>query len=328
MNEHIKNFLPYGYIKKRGMNHLTFGAEAAISPNIYNECGEKMYIFYLQNSLNSHTPYSMVAGRISDKIFWDRFNRGLPIHFYSHQDMFNTSDSAVKKFGVLRESEAIVPNDYRAILQNPEIASDFSQIFTHNEEILNKYANASFVPAYGVWYGTKQFGGELSDNSFMKKTKDISIISSDKAITKYHKLRLAIARKYMTFPNVDGYGKGCNNFIEKKADALTSYRYSIVIENGISPFYFTEKILDCFAAMTVPIYLGASKIGDFFNTDGIITFSENNIDELDDIIKGCNSNDYEQRLSAIKDNYRRVLNYLDFESYILNHYEYLFSNMI
>ena len=239
--------------------------------------------------------------------------------------MLNTSDKAVRKFGVLRESESIVPEDYSMLLKDPSLASEFYRIFTHNEEILEKFPNASFVPAYGVWYGTKRYGGVMDPGNCEKKTREISVISSDKQISEYHKIRYAIARKYMNDPRVDGFGKACGNYIEKKADALTDYRYSIVVENGSSSFYFTEKILDCFASMTVPIYLGAPKIGDHFNTDGIITIDRNDPLALDDIIASCSEQDYRDRLPAIRDNYERVQNYLSFEDYILDNYKDMFE---
>ncbi len=323
MNEKLKNLLPYGIVKKKTAPF--FGEEASETPELFNSKGEKVKIFYLRNALNAHTPYSMVAGRIPDRILWDRFNEGLPIHFYNHRDMLDPSDKAKRRFGVLRESESIVPGDYSMLLDNPQMASEFYRIFTHNEEILNKYSNASFVPAYGVWYGTKRYGGVMDPGLCEKKTKEISVISSDKQISEYHKIRYSIAKKYMNDPKVDGYGKACGNYIEKKADALTDYRYSIVVENGSSSFYFTEKILDCFASMTVPIYLGATKIGDFFNTDGIITIDRNDPLSLDDIIASCSEKDYRDRLPAIRDNYQRVQKYLSFEDYILDNYSDMFE---
>ena len=42
--------------------------------------------------------------------------------------------------------------------------------------------------------------------------------------------------------------------------------------------WFTEKLIDCFATGTIPIYWGCPNIEEFFNKDGIIQV--NNIDEL------------------------------------------------
>ena len=72
--------------------------------------------------------------------------------------------------------------------------------------------------------------------------------------------------------------------------------------------------------MTVPIYLGATKIDKFFNPDGIIQISLNDLDNIDKILLQCNEEDYMNRLSAVKDNYNRVQNYLNIEDYIYTNY--------
>lgn len=324
MNRIIKNMLPYGYVKKKHFDDRSFGEEAREYPEIYNSKGERMRVYYLKNSLNEHTPYSMVAGRISDRILWDRFNRGLPVHFYSHGDMFDIAPADARFFGILRESESIVPEDYERLMAHPETASRFERIFTHSERILDRFDNASFVPSYGVWFGTARFGGVMSDTAYERKSKDISVIASDKTQTKYHRIRLELARKCVNFPGVDGFGRGLGRYIEHKSDALTDYRYSIVVENGVYNNYFTEKILDCFASMTVPVYLGAPNIGEFFNPDGIIILNESDLDDPERILKKCDKADYENRLEAIRDNYNRVQKYLSFEDYILDNYGELF----
>lgn len=73
--------------------------------------------------------------------------------------------------------------------------------------------------------------------------------------------------------------------------------------------------------MCVPIYMGASKIGEFFNTDAIIEISPKDVDNIDEILRRCNEFDYQSRLEAVKDNYHRVLKYLDGNK---NFYESLF----
>lgn len=48
--------------------------------------------------------------------------------------------------------------------------------------------------------------------------------------------------------------------VRDKFAAMSRYRFSICYENGAFPGYFTEKMLDCFNAMCVPIYLGAPDV--------------------------------------------------------------------
>ena len=86
------------------------------------------------------------------------------------------------------------------------------------------------------------------------------------------------------------------------------YRYSIDVENGIEPFYFTEKIMNCFAAQTIPIYLGATEIGRFFNPDGIIQIGIEDCEHIENILKLCTAEEYERRLPTVLENFRMAMN--------------------
>jgi hypothetical protein len=76
--------------------------------------------------------------------------------------------------------------------------------------------------------------------------------------------------------------------------------FSIVSENDKYDTYYTEKITDCFANGVIPVYWGPSDIGDYFNTDGIITLN----DEFD--ISSLTPDLYYSKLDAIKDNMQRL----------------------
>jgi len=57
--------------------------------------------------------------------------------------------------------------------------------------------------------------------------------------------------------------------------------FSVVMENESVPNYYTEKVTDCFAVGTVPIYWGATNIGHRFDDRGIISLDDNfDIDSL------------------------------------------------
>ena len=75
--------------------------------------------------------------------------------------------------------------------------------------------------------------------------------------------------------------------------------------------YFTEKLLDCFATGTIPVYLGAPDIGKYFNKDGIIDLTDEFYisDEL-----------YHSKMEAIKDNLERVKNIEVLEDFIYLNY--------
>jgi hypothetical protein len=88
------------------------------------------------------------------------------------------------------------------------------------------------------------------------------------------------------------YGRGFNEILTKE-EGLCDYMFSVAIENGQYETYFTEKLLDCFATGTIPVYLGAPDIGEYFNKDGIIDLTDEFYisDEL-----------YYSKMEAIKDN--------------------------
>jgi regulator of sigma D len=106
--------------------------------------------------------------------------------------------------------------------------------------------------------------------------------------------------------------------IDDKSESLTPYRFSIVIENDKSPHYFSEKIVDCLLCGTVPIYWGADKIGEYFNTNGF--FVINSIDDINDILPKLNEKTYNNMLPFVEENYKIASQYLTVEDYMYNKY--------
>jgi hypothetical protein len=89
-------------------------------------------------------------------------------------------------------------------------------------------------------------------------------------------------------------------FITNKLDGLKDYMFSIVVENSIYPKYYTEKITDCFATGTVPIYYGDKSIGEDFNNDGIIFLDD--LESFDNLSPEL----YKSMLPLVHDNYNRL----------------------
>jgi len=86
---------------------------------------------------------------------------------------------------------------------------------------------------------------------------------------------------------------------DSKHEVLKHYKFSIAFENvkGI-PGLITEKIFDCFAAGTVPIYLGAPNIRDYIPESTFIDFAKfGNYQAL-----------YEYLSNMPEETYRRYLN--------------------
>lgn len=277
---------------------------------IYNADGTPMRTFFIRDIHCAHNPM------FESKYFiWDRFNIGLNTHFYSHNAMLETMGHPDKKYGYLIESEAIVPNDYKIFDRNPELSKEFDAIFTYSADILNKIPNAKFVPMCASLHG----GSIAPENQWQKKTKNVSILSSNKNSCDLHKFRLHVAQQCKlngwaeTFGTFDGGPR-----IDDICDAYRDFRFFICIENDIQPYYFSERLICAFANQTIPIYLGATEIDKFFNPDGIIKLSVDS--DIEHILKQCTIDEYLCRLPAILDNYKRAFEYLNPWDYMYTHY--------
>jgi len=297
-------------------------------PPLYNRSGDPMDVFFLKDSHMAHIPYGLPA---NPYFLWDRNNYGLDVHFYTNSHMLCPYANARRRYGWLVESEAIASGEYQEIYEARSLWSEFERIFTFSAKALDLIPNACFIPASSVWYGVWPEvggwgqgggGGWLDPAAYESKTKNISLVSSNKMMCPLHSVRIRLAFACKNDPNsgVDTYGTFDGGPVIPIAESLTDYRFTFAVENDIKPFFFTEKILNCFAAMTVPIYLGATEIARFFNPDGIIFLSEKDCENIRDITSLCTEQEYVARLDAVKDNFNRVMDYLCFESYIYTKY--------
>lgn len=284
---------------------------------IYNKDGQRMRTFFLRDDNMSNCP----AWYQSKYFIFDRFNYGLDVHFYSHMAMLEQMGNPSEKYGMYIEPESLVPEDYRIFDNNKGLEKDFDLIFTHTERFLEKFDNARFFSVCAkVWCSLEDENGNLPVNWKDLKNKNISIVSSDKTLCDLHKFRLELARKCKREGLADTFGTFDGGSFVSIDKTLMNYKYSIAIENEIEGYWFTEKILNCFANMTIPIYLGATRIDEFFNPDGIIKIKESDLDNIDKILKNCNEEGYFAREKAMLDNYYRALKFKNSNDWLYETY--------
>tara|TARA_R110002020_G_scaffold176219_1_gene368327 strand:- start:3997 stop:4881 length:885 start_codon:yes stop_codon:yes gene_type:complete len=258
----------------------------------------------------AHDLYS-VAGQKSSFIKWDR-KRTNPENptFYTHGTITSVNTPKEKSYAWIFESQAIQPDPYKRVVP---IVDKFNLVFTHSSKLLNNHSNTRWIPGGGIWVGGTYGKGEIA---IKEKNKMCSIVSSNKDWCELHKLRLEIVENFKNHNNVDVFGVigGWKPVFE----SVENYRFSIVVENFQDELYFTEKILNCFATGTIPIYIGAKNISDKFNIDGIIQF--NTIEELHPIINSLSEELYKSKKLAIEDNFNRCKQYRIIEDYIYKNY--------
>lgn len=286
-------------------------------PEIFDRDGRRMEMFFVRDLHSAHFPYGYPA---PTRFLWDRYNIALDTHFYSHGAMLERMGSPKRRFGMLVESESIVPEDYRIFDENKGLEKDFDAVFTYSARILDNIDNARFFPACASpWYGTTFGGGTLDESLCERKTKNVSMISSAKSLCPLHQFRVDTARRLCREGLADTFGTFNGGPAMAQIDhCFAPYRYVVVVENDLSPYYFTEKVTNCFAAMCIPIYLGASRIGDFFNENGIIRLSQG--DDIKKVLARCGERDYLDRIDAVRDNYRRVLKYVNIWDWLYERY--------
>lgn len=154
----------------------------------------------------------------------------------------------------------------------------------------------------------------LNDWAIYPKSKMVSIVAGMKTWTEGHKFRQeVIAKCEGRFDLVCGYGRAP---VEPKMEIFKDFRYSVVIENSRVNTYWTDKIVDCFACGTVPIFWGCPNIGEYFDPAGMICFQT--INELDNILENLTSLDYVARLPAIQANFEKAKEYVPVEKFIFN----------
>ena len=223
-----------------------------------------------------------------------------------------------RKVAWLLEPRSINPGMYNWIEENNKL---YDFVLTFDQKLIDRGQNYLYYPHGRCWI--HNYDG-IDD-----KTKFCSIFASDKAMTLGHRLRHMIVDRYKTSGKMDCYGKYAENVLEKKEDGLNPYYFSVTIENAIVKGYWTEKLLDAFATKTIPIYYGDKfSVNKFFNEDGILYF--NTIEELDDIMEKIQGDDngayfYNERLSAIEENFNKVEEFRVPEDWIYKEYPFLFE---
>ena len=282
-------------------------------PDIYNKEGQLLKTFFIRGSI-------IPIPEVSKYFILDRYNYGLDVHFYTHEAVCEKIGNPKKCYAMFGEPYSIAPASYNIFKQNKGLEKDFDLIFTHHTEFLEKFDNARlFNPFARIWHFMENKTGNLNDLLEYKK-KEISILSSDKLFCPLHKYRYELAQKCKKEKLADTFGTFDGGDLIPAEKTLTNYMYSIVIENEIDDYWFTEKILNCFSHLCIPIYLGARKIDKIFNGDGIIKIETKDFDAIDKILKGCNKEEYLSRINAVFDNYKRSMNYINPSNFLYENY--------
>lgn len=216
------------------------------------------------------------------------------------------------------------PNEYFGlhdwVINNRHL---FTLILTWDDKVLNNCDNAAFLPFGHTWLKPDQH-----EKKFKKEFK-VAHLSGALKKTYGHLLRHELLAREN---EIDIETKFLETFGDRhniedarlgKEKVFSDSQFNVAIENTQHRGYFTEKILDCFLLKSIPIYWGCSNIGDYFNEDGIITFTS--VDDVIYKINNLNEDYYKSKKEVIEENYQTALKYIDYEQNIVNYIEKVFK---
>ncbi|MGC4100696.1 glycosyltransferase family 10 domain-containing protein [Ferruginibacter sp.] len=206
------------------------------------------------------------------------------------------------------------PENVLAFMMEPGIYSEHPWMFKRLDQYAKVFspvgASSNTIVSHGFmgWY-LQQDHAALSALAVPEKERMLSCIASDLAKLKGHRLRLNFINELKSaLPQIDFFGKG-THYIADKIDGLLPYRFSIAMENTAAPYYFTEKIHDCFLAYTVPLYYGCKNIDQFFPSRSFIRIDIEDVPAAIKKIKDAiEKNDWQERLGALQEARELVLN--------------------
>lgn len=200
---------------------------------------------------------------------------------------------------------------------NQRFLAQFDAVITADRE--TPHPKRILTQAGLPWHvGTMSAGGELLSSPMQfnefethspKKSKLVSVVSSNKTFTAEHRARLEFVTKLKEAlgDEIDVFGRGIADFSDKR-DVLDAYRYHIALENCAIDDYWTEKLADPFLTSTFPIYHGCPNAADYFPAGAFraidIYDPENAVAIIKEVI---HSNIAEQNREHLSEARRRVM---------------------
>ena len=229
-------------------------------------------------------------------------------------------DSDKPKFIWLLESREIIPDQYKFIEDNYDfVASRVDGIFTADQRLTTEAG-----PDGKFLYCLSNAAPWVMDRDIYTKSKLVSMIASNKGYTEGHRRRLKVVQAYVDkFGQEDLYGWGLTHELplKEKSTGLKDYMFSFACENANYPTYFTEKLTDCFACGTIPVYYGTAGVAQYFDADGIIFLDQNSPWENIPWDK-LTPEYYESKKDVIKENFEIAKSMRVAEDYMYGNYLY------
>ncbi len=281
----------------KGMDFPLLGPDQKFPINLY--CNDSLEP---STSANNRSVYTR----------WIRNGTGL-VNLYVNGEALKVleDDSDKPKFIWLLESREIIPDQYKFIEDNYDFVASRVDGIEAGPDGKFLYCLSNAAP----W---------VMDRDIYTKSKLVSMIASNKGYTEGHRRRLRVVQAYVDkFGQDDLYGWGLTHELplKEKSRGLREYMFSFACENANYPTYFTEKLTDCFACGTIPVYYGTAGVAQYFDADGIIFLDQNSPWENIPWDK-LTPEYYESKKDVIKENFEIAKSMRVAEDYMYGNYLY------
>ncbi len=149
------------------------------------------------------------------------------------------------------------------------------------------------VPLYELFQYRQKYIALLEGTTNETKKTDFCsfVCSNDQGM----KQRFEMFQLLNRYKKIQSGGKCLNNVggaVKDKFEFDSKHKFSIAFENCSYPGYTTEKIVEAFAAGTIPIYYGNPRITEEFNAEAFINCHEyNSFEEVVERVKEIDCND-------------------------------------
>ncbi|WP_037353995.1 glycosyltransferase family 10 domain-containing protein [Selenomonas sp. FC4001] len=165
--------------------------------------------------------------------------------------------------------------------------------------ILPWMIGARFIDGKMADVQSKDYDELMRNFGEVKKTKLISVISSDKNFTEGHRKR----QQFVGFlkeefkDNIDVFGRGIRDF-EDKWEVIAPYKYHVALENCQVRDYITEKLTDAYLSEAYPIYWGCPNVDEYYPSDSLTVIDIEQPQLAADIIKKVIEGNYYEKYRA------------------------------
>lgn len=272
----------------------------------------KINIIYRNNNMPADVLPVITAPDGSYEVVWSKaLQRGSDVVVYFNEYVYNRRDHDricpnAPRFLYMYEPVSVDPMQY-----TQRIWKQFDAILTWNTYLSESSSAFTFEPGayydlpYCSHYGVKPVK-EQPDPA--RRERAICQVCGDKyslAAEEIYSERRKVARWFDGHANtrMDVFGKPAmdtpnyRGVSENKADTLSRYRYALCFENTYHPLwtrgYLTEKILDCMASLTIPVYYGCSNIEELVPADCFIDYRKfSSLEELDETLQSMSDEEY------------------------------------